>query len=217
VYVPKDDSFLTDEKLDDEITTLWVVLCGTKKCCAPRVATCSSDEDEATSDCTREKDTYEIRVSRKLPDCICSCTEQPEGRSANEEQSANNQHGAVEAVKANACRCVTPDQPNWACYEEHYKGECGCNCGKCSGCDCQCIVLAVLNKPDKPTDPWKPNHSVRRFIRPVLMRDPQIEKDKHPSEAAEASQGGEADYAARRSSKKKAGLALNRVHKTAKT
>lgn len=213
VYVPKDGSFLTDEKLDDEITTLWVVLCGTKKCCAPRVATCSSDDDEATSDCTREKDTYEIRVSRTLPDCVCSCTEQS---AQPQEPPANGQQSAVGAVKVNACRCVTPDQPNWACYEKHYNGECGCDCGKCSGCDCQCIVLAVLNKPDKPTDPWKPNHSVRRFIRPVLMLDPQIEKDKQQSEAEESAQEAESDPAARRSSKKKA-LALNRDRKTAKT
>lgn len=223
VYVPKDDSFQTDEKLDDEITTLWVVLCGTKKCCAPRVATCSSDDDEATSDCTREKDTYEIRVSRKLPDCVCSCTAQPPDQYANQDQSAPDQHGRGEAgqgngeeVKVNACKCVTPDQPNWACYEKHYKGECGCDCGKCSGCDCQCIVLAVLNKPAKPDDPWKQDHSVRRFIRPVLMRDPQVEKEQK-SEAAEASQEANSDSAARSSAKKKPRLALNRVRKTAKT
>jgi hypothetical protein len=55
------------------------------------------------------------------------------------------------------------------------------------------------------------------------MLDPQIEKDKQQGQAAaepdeaEANQESEADYAARRSSKKKAGLALNRVRKTAKT
>jgi hypothetical protein len=222
VYVPKDDSFLTDEKLDDEITTLWVVLCGTKKCCAPRVATCSSDDDEATSDCTREKDTFEIRVLRKLPDCVCSCTVQPQGGSANEDQAAHDQQGPGKEVKENPCKCVTPDQPNWACYEKHYKGECGCNCGKCSGCDCQCIVLAVLKKPAKPADPWKSDHSVRRFIRPVLMLDPQIEKDKQQGEAADDAKAAELDQeaeaysAARRSSKKKPGLALNRVRKQPK-
>lgn len=172
VYVPAEASFLTDEKLDEAITTLWVVLCGTKKCCAPRVATCSSDDDESTSDCTREKDTYEIRLLRTRPDCACGCPQL---------QTQQNPNGGPTGTPGNAdenpCKCVKPYDPLQPCYDSHYDGVCGCTCGECSGCDCQCIVLALLNKPSDQTLPWKTDHSVRRFIRPVLMRDPQVEKE----------------------------------------
>src|SRR5258708_9515175 len=53
VYVPPGvQPFYTHEDFDlANAKNLWVVLCGTTKCCAPRTATCSSDDDEATSDC----------------------------------------------------------------------------------------------------------------------------------------------------------------------
>ena len=54
---------------------LWVVLCGTEKCCAPRTSVCASDEDESPSVCTRERDGYEIRIVRNRPHCVCSCPE----------------------------------------------------------------------------------------------------------------------------------------------
>jgi hypothetical protein len=38
-------------------------------------------------------------------------------------------------------------------------------------------VLALLNKPSDLALPWKTDHSVRRFIRPVLMRDPKVEDE----------------------------------------
>src|SRR6185503_10680184 len=172
VYVPDEADFLTGEKLEADVTTLWVVLCGTKKCCAPRVTTCSYDDDEMTSDCTREKDTYEIRVSRTRPECGCGCPEQPQN------QNANAATGVPGKVEEGDCKCVKPYLPVPTCYDSHYDGDCGCNCGKCAGCDCYCIVLVKLNKPDKEDSPWKTDHSVRRFIRPILMRDPQVEKEK---------------------------------------
>jgi len=199
VYVPSDDTFLTDEKLDEQITTLWVVLCGTKKCCAPRVATCSSDDDEATSDCTREKDTYEIRLLRTLPDCACGC-------SPPTDQFAGQQWDAVGAVEQSDCLCVRPYKPVPTCYDSHYDGDCGCNCGKCSGCDCQCIVLAKLNKPDGENLPWKTDHSVRSFKRPVLMRDPQIERERKAAEENTSEETTESGATKKRVSKKAAGI-----------
>ena len=172
VYVPADVTFLTDEKLAAEVTTLWVVLCGTKKCCAPRVTTCSYDDDEMTSDCTREKDTYEIRVSRTRPDCACGCS-QPLDAHAKDDTGV-----AAIGEKENDCKCVKPYLPVPTCYDSHYDGDCGCNCGKCAGCDCQCIVLALLNKPDAEDKPWGTDHSVRLFKRPLLMRDPVVEEEK---------------------------------------
>jgi hypothetical protein len=166
VYVPEPKTAKTDkEKFDPtKDTQVWVALCLTKKCCAPRTTTCCSDDDEATSDCTREKDGFEIRIYKARPDCVCGCpppkdTKQP--------------GPAPYAEKENFCQCVDPEDP---CYKDHYAGTCGCTCGECSTCDCKCILLASLKvgAPGK----WKADHSVRRFIRPVLMRDPQPAKDK---------------------------------------
>jgi hypothetical protein len=58
------------------------------------------------------------------------------------------------------------------CYFPYYDGQCPCDC-----CDCDWIILAVA-KHDDQRDTWSVDHSVRRFVRPVLMRDPQIEKDR---------------------------------------
>ena len=74
VYVPKDQTFALDENCDPSLKgPLWVVLCGTVKCCEPRTAMCSSDDDDALSACTRERDGYEIRVVRTRPECCCGC------------------------------------------------------------------------------------------------------------------------------------------------
>lgn len=163
VYVPGPKPVDVDTKPSFDITTakeLWVVLCGTTKCCAPRTTTCCSDDDEATSDCTREKDGFEIRLLSERPPCACACPK----RDANTTPQYDD--------KESECKCVT----DFSCHQDHYDGVCGCTCGDCSGCDCDCILLAYL-KPDAKGK-WRPDHSVRRFIRPVLMRDPQIAKDK---------------------------------------
>lgn len=57
-----------------------------------------------------------------------------------------------------------------ACYEPFYNGECACDC-----CDCEWIILAVA-KRGTDTTLWTIDHSVRRFVRPVLMRDPVVGK-----------------------------------------
>src|SRR5262245_20000873 len=68
IYLPKSQSLVLDEECDPNLDgPLWVVLCGTEKCCAPRTPMCSSDEDESPSACTRERDGYEIRIVRDRP------------------------------------------------------------------------------------------------------------------------------------------------------
>jgi hypothetical protein len=65
------------------------------------------------------------------------------------------------------CLCVDPTLP---CYVDHYDGKCACEC-----CEDEWIVLAHLhNSGDHDHPNWVADHSVRRFIRPVLMRDPQV-------------------------------------------
>ena len=74
IYVPKDQSVVIDEKCDPNIKApLWVVLCGTVKCCAPRTSMCPNDDEETTSVCTREREGWEIRVVSQEPTCVCRC------------------------------------------------------------------------------------------------------------------------------------------------
>jgi hypothetical protein len=169
VYVPDDVNVPIVDECNGEVPdTFWVVLCSTVKCCSPRTAICSSDDDDAASDCTREKDGWEIRLVNPRPACACGC-EEPE---TPEE----------DRVGETDCYCVEPYQenlPHFKCYQAHYEGECGCNCADCSDCDCECILLARVDKQTTATgNKWYVDHRVRRFVRPVLMRDRQLEKDK---------------------------------------
>jgi len=160
IHVPNDKYFPLDEKCDPNIPSpLYVVLCRTVKCCAPRTAICS-DEDEGHSECTREIDGFEICVERNWPECDCGCPLDDD----DEDQ-----------VKPDSfCKCVNPEL---ACYKDHYDGTCGCKCGECSDCDGNCVVLARLYLEQKKGDnvpTWYADHRVRRFIRPVLIRDPVV-------------------------------------------
>lgn len=60
-----------------------------------------------------------------------------------------------------------------ACYEPFYKGDCACEC-----CDCDWVILAVAARQDSEGRAWKIDHSVRRFVRPVLMRDWLVEEER---------------------------------------
>ncbi|MET4023189.1 hypothetical protein [Bradyrhizobium sp. S3.2.12] len=174
IYVPKPQSIVLDEQCKPDIPTpLWVVLCGTEKCCAPRTSMCASDEDETTSVCTRERDGFEIRIVRTRPKCTCSCPEP-------------NPKDRTQSLLDDACKCVNPEQE---CYVDHYAGKCGCDCEDCAQCDCDCVLLARLDRSgdhDRPV--WTPDHRVRRFVRPVLMRDPQVEKEQRQKEQVEKDQ-----------------------------
>jgi hypothetical protein len=164
VYVPQPQRFALDETCDPNLPSpLWIVLCGTEKSCAPRTAVCSYEEPEVSSVCTRERDGFEIRVLRARPACVCGCDEPedlPDG---------------TELFIETDCKCVNPDHP---CYKDHYEGNCGCDCAGKSDCNCDCILLARLDyHGDNESPYWTADHSVRRFIRPVLMRDPQVEAE----------------------------------------
>jgi hypothetical protein len=140
---------------------MWVVLCRTEKYCGPRPSVC---DDEGVSVCTREVDGYEIRVEESRG-CYCGCPEVATGGNPNPEPKAGS-------MRVSDCKCA---DPNSGCYKDHYDGTCACSCGECSDCDCDCILLAKLTKDG---DKWKVDHSVRRFVRPVLMRDKKAEDEK---------------------------------------
>jgi hypothetical protein len=172
IYVPKDVSLLIDKNCDPPLKSpLWVVLCAKTKSCAPRAPMCADDDTSSGAVATRERAAYEIKIVRadKPPKCACQC-----------EPKLN------QAFKSD-CKCVDPTLPG---YQDHYDGKCGCNCGACADgpcdCNCDCVLLAQLwRDPDNLKDPdWHTSHAYRRFIRPVLVRDPQIEKDPPPKAAA---------------------------------
>ena len=183
IEVPSDVSVLLDRECHPSMgDSLWVILCGTTKCCAPRTSMCETDDDETKSECTREREGFEIRVESKRPACICGCpepeTDEGEGDTGETGESPNPNTGetqlrTTDEPKVTDCKCADPTSP---CYEHHYNGECGCHCDDCSDCDCKCVLLARVDY-DEPNDRWLTDHSVRRFVRPVLMRDPQVERE----------------------------------------
>jgi hypothetical protein len=181
IYVPEDTNVIVDPTCGKDIPPkLWVILCRTDKCCAPRSTVCGCEEEDSPSVCTREQETFEIRLVKVEPDdCACMCPEQPIP------QASGTSDGPPNAAPSE-CWCADP----CACLKNHYAGECDCQC-----CDVDCVVLAVLTDmsrdPANPnaaggtgagttTNPWVPNHSVRRFVRPVLMRDPVVFKEQNP-------------------------------------
>jgi hypothetical protein len=160
IYVPKSrPSIVIPErdttKKDDNLR--WVLLCPYKKSCFPRTLVCAPDDDDNSSTYTRDRDGFEIKIVAEKPTC-CVCE-------------------PYKPKPADPCLCADPTLP---CLESHYKAECGCDCDNCAGSGCDCVVLALLTYPGVPTDPWKVDHSVRRFIRPLLMRDPVVEKENQP-------------------------------------
>src|SRR4029453_41257 len=74
IYVPKDVRVVLDENCEPNPNdVLWVVLCATTKCCAPRAPMCpSDDDDDEIASCTRERAGFEIRVVAERPKCACS-------------------------------------------------------------------------------------------------------------------------------------------------
>jgi hypothetical protein len=187
VHVPRLTEVLVDPTCGKPIPPkIWVVLCRTEKCCAPRTTVCGCDEEDSASVCTREQDGFEIRLVQAVQErCACLCKEKslpppPAPRSTDGSQPTNRE-------EKHDCWCADPCDP---CYRAHYDGDCGCEC-----CDPNCVVLAVLinaaadkeyaksdaaQKAAKSGNPWIANHSVRRFVRPVLMRDPTVFREQYP-------------------------------------
>ena len=104
------------------------------------------------------------------------------------EDNTDTTFNAVDDETKIDCQCVDPKSD---CYKDHYAGKCGCYC---SDCDCKCVLLVRLDRIGD-TDDWSTDHSVRRFIRPVLIRDLQPEEDKKQTQPAPATGTGTAQGA----------------------
>ena len=160
IHVPKDVTVFYDISCaKGPLARLWVLIRYTEKCCAPRTAMCADEDDDTASVCTRERDGYEIWVTQTDPTCACGCLKE------------QKRHVITD------CKCADPALP---CYKPHYDGVCGCGCGEgtnCTDCDCGWVVLGRLDRDgQRPNEQvWAVNRLVRRFVRPVLIRDPAEE------------------------------------------
>lgn len=78
-------------------------------------------------------------------------------------------------------KCIAKaSSPCDPCYKKHYGGIYDPCCAECGGAS-EWLMLAQL---DFQTDgSWKADHVVRRFIRPLLMVDPQIAIDHPPQQS----------------------------------
>ena len=172
IYVPRNQVVTLDDCKKDLGDDLWVLLCATSKCCAPRTSSCGCDDDVPAATPTRVRDGFEIRVVSELPKCACHCVT-TDSQPAGEKASANA--GAM-SMTDDSCPCGPTD----GCYESHYKGECDC-CDDCTdgSCDCSCVVLAELTRSTDSGE-WTANHCARRFIRPIFMRDYQCKAAVDP-------------------------------------
>ena len=186
IHVPKDSEWLAFDPEKCKDNKVYVVLCGTVTGCSPRTSACASDDEESSPTPSREKDGYEIRIVRDLRGCVCACLEEPP------------ENLAPELAKEPECPCVGPDHP---CYLAHYEGKCGCDAGKDCDCCCDCVVLARLDKSDDGE--WTVYHGVRRFVRPVLMRDREAERDHKRAVEKKAEKDAAEKEAQHKSSKSK--------------
>jgi hypothetical protein len=168
IHVPKDSEWLAFDPEKCKDNKVYVVLCGTVTGCSPRTSACASDDEESSPTPSREKDGYEIRIVRDLRGCVCACLEEPA-----KEPAPNPTRAPAPVKEPETCLCANP---KLKCYEAHYAGKCGCDAGKDCDCCCDCVVLARLDKSDNGK--WTVYHGVRRFVRPVLMRDPAVEQDR---------------------------------------
>src|SRR5262245_51086475 len=79
VQLPKKTSLSIGGDCKDLGNTYWLILCRKSKCCVPRSAMCSSDDDKPASQSTRQYDGYELRAMNKPPSsCACQCPQEKE-------------------------------------------------------------------------------------------------------------------------------------------
>jgi hypothetical protein len=163
IHVPRAQTLVLDDAcIPDGTASIWVALCGTEQCCAPRATTCGDDDDAATV-CTRERDGFELRLLASRPDCVCGAPEPAQGAAPGKRDDAG-------------CRCADPEAP---AHVDHYEGRCACDGDACIGCECDCVLLARLDRSGEGGNAvWTADHRVRRFVRPVLMRDPQVAREE---------------------------------------
>jgi hypothetical protein len=164
---------------------VWIVICHKERDCAPRDVLCSAQDGEVAPVYTRTREGYQIKViggstGGTQPTGCCGCD--------------STTVTTATGTETKSC-CDYIATPENQCYESHYHGDCACDCA------CDCIVLAKvdLTQSSEEKGMFVVDHSVRRFIRPVLMKDPLLPK----STVTTAAGGGVTSGATNKSSKVK--------------
>ena len=135
IYVPKEQTVAIDEDCEPIEDELWVVLCGTSKCCAPRTASCPH---------RRRRDRRRSARASATGSRSAVVREKPEVRLRLRRRGVSTRPRMDEGTARCAC-CIESPVPE-SCYEDHYDGKCGCDCDDCDGSCGDCILLARLTR-----------------------------------------------------------------------
>jgi hypothetical protein len=162
---------------------IWVVIRSRECNSSPREVSCTPEEGASSTVCTRVCDGYEIALLRKLPECVCGCIHKPheppeqccgETPTRTPEQTADVERLQKRLKPWEECdeeqrkgRFQEMQQGARRCDRDHRLGVCNC------ACCCEWVVLARLlccEERDQKRE-YRVDHTVRRFIRPVLSYD----------------------------------------------
>jgi hypothetical protein len=104
-----------------------------------------------------------IHLGTEKPECACGCKVDSAASAPVDPEAGAPASASDPKTPGDPCQCADPKSD---CYKDHYAGVCGCKCD-----DSRCVMLALLTY-DTNKQAWIVDYRVRRFIRPVLMRDP---------------------------------------------
>jgi hypothetical protein len=192
-------TFVLDPSCKPLPDSMCIVLRGHDRSCLPRSSACDTG---CTT--TRINEGWELRILTDCPECGCGCTPPkavdvrtaaPAAAAAlKTSKAANSAKAAKKPVAATAvlpaasgaaaasldsadCRCIDLNDPAaQACYGDHYAAKCSC----CTDCEWVTLARVYLDKAADGSPKHYVDHSVRRLIRPVLMRDPVAAADAKP-------------------------------------
>lgn len=149
VHLAKPVSLEVDEReakrLINAKASIWVVLCGKEKQCAPRSLVCDADDFDAVSRSTRARAMAEVSLVFEEPKCIC--------------RAGSATPHTFERKDGTVGHCVDP-----------YPFDCADDCGCGSACSCGCCILLGRVEVNNE-NPVVQFVDVRRVIRPMLMPD----------------------------------------------
>jgi hypothetical protein len=162
---------------------IWVVIRARECNSSPREVSCTPEEGATGTVCTRVCDGYEISLLTKLSECVCGCirkTHEPPERCCSETPTRTPEQTAdVERLQKRLKPWEESDEAERKgrfqemkegarqCDRDHRLGVCNC------ACCCEWVVLARLlccEERDEKRE-YRVDHTVRRFIRPVLSYD----------------------------------------------
>lgn len=173
------------EKCSPELPCeIWVVIRSRECNSSPREVSCAPEDGASSTVCTRVCDGYEIRLLTNLPECVCGCAHkahEPEPCCDATPTRTPEQTEAVERLRKREksweeCdkderkgRFQEMEEGARRCDRDHRLGICNC------ACCCEWVVLARLlcceEREREEKRDYRVDHTVRRFIRPVLSYD----------------------------------------------